>query len=97
MRVRLNTDAAIVGSGGQQVAASRIVTVALDSTGSATLSLWSNTDLSPSGTVYVLSAFSAIGQLAWQGEVTIDRDFILQEDSDLILLENSTDALLQEQ
>jgi hypothetical protein len=69
--VRLNTDGCIVGSGGTQVAAGRIVKVTLDSTGSATFLIWPNDQLSPAGTVYIIIAYSATGQLAWRGEMSI--------------------------
>jgi hypothetical protein len=99
VRFRLNTDASTATAGGVQIAAQRIVTAALDSSGEATVSLWANTDLSPAGTVYVIQAFTAEGELVWQGEATLTpQNFIMQEDTtSFILLEGSvTDALLQE-
>jgi hypothetical protein len=99
VRIRLNTDASTASPGGIQVAATRIVFADLDSTGEVTVALWANTDLSPAGTVYVIWAYSAQGEIAWQGEITVTpQNFIMQEDTtSFILLEGSIiDALLQE-
>ena len=67
----LNTDIATATSGGTQVCAGRTVTATLDTNGSATLSLWPNASLFPASSVYFVRAFTAQGQPAWSGEMTV--------------------------
>lgn len=69
--VRLNTDAVALGTGGHQITAGKVVKVLLDDTGSATFLIWPNDQLTPAGTVYILEAFSARGESAWSGQVSI--------------------------
>jgi hypothetical protein len=66
---RLSTDAM---SPSGQISAGRVVTATLDENGTATVSLWNNTLLNPPNTVYFVEAFTAEGQPAWSGEITID-------------------------
>jgi hypothetical protein len=73
LKIRLNTDAAVLGIGGDQVTAGTIVTVALDVNGSiaGTVLLWPNDQLTPINTVYIIQAYSASGQKCWYSEVSI--------------------------
>jgi hypothetical protein len=73
LKVRLSTDAAVLGVGGDQITAGKIVTVNLDSSGtiSGTILFWPNDQLTPTNTVYIIQAFSASGQKCWQSEVMI--------------------------
>ena len=61
---RLTTD----GQSGVQVVAGRLVTVPLDATGNiaGTVLLWTNDSISPAGTTYAITAYTAQGQIAWQ-------------------------------
>lgn len=92
LTVRLNTDA--VASDGSQVAAGRVVTVPLDDNGliDGAAEFWPNSQLTPSGTSYIIKAFTAEGQFVWQTETTaIDtQGLILQEDSFFIVLEDGS-------
>jgi hypothetical protein len=65
---RLSTDAAIDSV---QIAANKVVSVALNSSGSLTADFWPNDDMTPEGTVYIVKSYAATGQLAWEGELTI--------------------------
>jgi hypothetical protein len=69
--LRLNVDGATAVSSGTQVAAGRLVTAALDSTGTATVELWANSGLSPSGTIYFVEAYTLLGEPAWSGQFSI--------------------------
>ena len=66
----LNIDISAAASDGPQIAAGRIVTATLDSSGSATVDLWPN-DLISTGSVYFVEAFSAQGEPAWNGQMTV--------------------------
>lgn len=68
---RLNYDISAVTSGGPQVSAKRTVTVVLDDNGSCTVSLWPNNLLSPTNSIYFVTAYTAQGQPAWSGELTV--------------------------
>jgi hypothetical protein len=65
---QLSVDAVTLG--GQQIAAGRIVTVDLDSSGNAdgSMSLWSNDYMNPVTTVYKIKAYNAAGLQAWVSE-----------------------------
>lgn len=69
LTVRLVTDA--VASDGSQVVAGRLVKVPLDGSGliSGSAEFWPCDQLTPAGT-YVIKAYTAKGQLAWQTEKT---------------------------
>jgi hypothetical protein len=64
---RLNTDAV---AGTDQISAGRLIKAALDSSGSCTIELWGNNTMLPAGTVYIVKAYTAEGQLAWEGQLT---------------------------
>ena len=68
---KLNTDA--VTSGNQQVVAGRTAVVPLDANGdvSGAVTIWPNSQLTPTNTVYFVTAYSAAGQVAWKRQVTI--------------------------
>ena len=70
VRLRLNFDISQGLSTDPQVAAGVEVTGTLDSNGSVTLLLWSTSQLQPSGAVYFVRAFSAQGQLVYDGQMT---------------------------
>lgn len=63
---RLNTD----GQSGVQVCAGRLIRVPLDAFGNiaGTVELWPNADLSPAGTTYAITAYTAEGQPVWQNQ-----------------------------
>ncbi len=67
---RLNTDAS---TGTNQVSAGIIVRVELDASGNVrdSVSFWPNDQLSPSGTVYILAAYTSRGQLAWREQFSL--------------------------
>lgn len=92
---RLNTDA--VTDAEDQIIAGRVVKVSLDSSGNlpSGLVLFPNDRMTPT-TVYVVKAYSALGQLVWQGEISLDTDFLLQEDSNLFVLEDGSGDILLE-
>ena len=97
---RLSTDISTATSGGVQIAAKRLVTVELDASGNCSVLLWPNDTLVPSGSVYFVQAYTAQGQPAWTGQITVTSGtyFLLQEDGiSVFLLENSSlDAILLE-
>jgi hypothetical protein len=68
LSIRLNTDASTTD---RQIVASRWVDTTLNSDGSATVALWPNGELSPSGTVYLVRVYTARGQLAWDKQLTV--------------------------
>jgi hypothetical protein len=70
LTIRLNTDAVALG-GDLQIAANRLTTVTLDSTGSATVDLWPNAQLSPPGSVYLIQVYTVEGQLVWNEQMTV--------------------------
>jgi hypothetical protein len=67
---RLQVDISTHTSGGPQVAAGRIVSASLDSSGSCTVLLWPNNLLAPAS-IYFVTAYTAEGQPVWQGEMTV--------------------------
>jgi hypothetical protein len=71
LKFRLNTDA--VTSGNEQIVAGRIVSVPLDSSGnvSGTVDIWPNDQLTPTDTVYIVTAISARGEISWRSEQVI--------------------------
>ena len=87
----LSIDISTGASSGPQVAAGRTVTATLDNTGTCFVQLWPNDTLSPPGSVYFVAAYTAQGQPAWRGELTVSAtgspNYILLEDGSLILLE----------
>jgi hypothetical protein len=91
---RLSTD---VMAGSVQLSASRLVKASLDSGGNLAINLWPNNQMTPAGTVYIVKAYTALGQLVWEGELTVTDNtvpsFLLLETShgrayDFLLLEN---------
>ena len=68
LTMHLNTDA-VTGTN-VQICAGRVVLVPLDSSGnvSGVVLIWPNDQLTPTDTVYFVQAYSAQGQLAWQGQ-----------------------------
>lgn len=68
---RLNYDISVMTSGGPQVSAKRAVTVTLDDSGSCTVPLWPNNILFPANSIYFVTAYTAQGQPAWSGELTV--------------------------
>lgn len=96
--IQLQQDISAGTNGGPQVAAGRVVSAALDSTGTAVVNLWPTVGMSPSA-VYFLRAFSSKGQPVWSGQITVgtETSFILLEDGTLIYLETGgPDAILTE-
>lgn len=65
---RLSTD---VMAGSVQLSASRLVKASLDSGGNLAINLWPNNQMTPTGTVYIVKAYTALGQLVWEGELTV--------------------------
>jgi hypothetical protein len=102
VRITLSADISTASSGGPQVTAQRTVAVTLDDNGTAVVSLWPNSTLSPAGTVYFVQAFTAEGQPAWDGQLTVGSggggpDYILTEgDVGIILLEGGVGGILTE-
>jgi hypothetical protein len=90
--IRLNIDA--VSNDGSQVSAGRVVRVQLDANGlvDGVADFWPNDELTPSGTVYIVKAYTAQGQFVWQGEPPFgaSSDLILQEDGFFITLEDGS-------
>jgi hypothetical protein len=56
---------------GPQITAQRVVEVTLDDTGSCTVLLWPNNLLVPANSVYFVNAYTAEGQPAWSGQMTV--------------------------
>lgn len=98
VELMLNSDISTVASGGVQVAARRKVVATLDNSGSATVFLWPNSLMSPADTVYFIAAFTAQGQPAWSGELSLGDigNYLLQESGDHIVLEAGNGDLLLE-
>jgi hypothetical protein len=69
--IRLQVDISAATSGGPQVCAGRLVSVTLNGSGSATVLLWPNSSTFPAHSVYFVTAFTALGQPAWKGELTV--------------------------
>ena len=69
--LQLSVDISTALSDGPQIDASRIVESTLDDTGSCTLSLWPNNLLFPANSVYFVNAYTAEGQPAWSGQMTV--------------------------
>lgn len=94
MTIRLNTDASTDSALGPQVVAGRLSAVTLDNTGSCSIPLWPNDQLSPPNTVYLVKAYTVLGQLAWSGPVIVvtggPDNFILQESGFNFILEDGT-------
>jgi hypothetical protein len=68
---RLNVDISTALADGVQIAAQRLVKVALDSSGTCTVMLWPNNLLVPANSIYFVNAYTAQGQPAWSGELTV--------------------------
>ena len=82
-------------SGGEQIVAGRIVTVPLDANGlvAGVVLVWPNSDLTPADTVYIVKAFTAVGQFVWEGQIAITplgSDLLLQEDGFFFILEDGS-------
>lgn len=89
VQLRLTQDASAQFAGGPQIAAGRVVTVQLDSTGTGIANIRPTEGLLPSVT-YQAQAFTAQGQPVWRGNLTIGLNqpsYILLEDGTLIYLE----------
>ena len=67
---RLQADISTSATSGPQVSAGRLVTAALDSSGSCTVLLWPNNLLAPAS-IYFVMAYTAQGQPVWRGELTV--------------------------
>ncbi len=67
---RLQVDISTFANSGPQVSAGRVVTAALDSSGSCTVLLWPNNLLAPAS-IYFVTAYTAQGQPVWRGELTV--------------------------
>lgn len=96
---RLNVDISTASSSGPQICAGRIATATLDNNGSCVVSLWPNDTLLPSGSVYVVTAYTALGEPAWSGQITATTSttgYILQEDGSVIVTEDGTGFILTE-
>lgn len=99
--LRLNMDGSVSTASGVQISANKTVSASLDSTGTATINLWLNSDISPSGSVYFVDAYTIQGEPAWSGQMTFSLgsipEYILLEDGSLIWLESGEpDAILTE-
>lgn len=68
--IRLQQDISSAASGGPQVVAGRPVKATLNSSGTVTVLLWPTTGMSPAA-VYFVRAFTALGQPAWSGTMTV--------------------------
>lgn len=70
LKMRLNTDATTIID---QVCAGRVLTIPLDASGNilGTIEVWPNDQLSPSGTVYVTTAYDQRGQSCWSSDLSI--------------------------
>jgi hypothetical protein len=64
---RLTTDMSASVGTGPQVSAGIVIKGTLDDTGSITISLWPNT----AGSIYIVTAYTAEGQPAWSGSLTV--------------------------
>ena len=67
---RLQVDISTFADNGPQISAGRLTTATLDSSGSCTVLLWPNNLLAPAS-IYFLTAYTAEGQPAWRGELTV--------------------------
>ena len=65
---RLNTDAM---SHDSLITAGRTITFPLDSNGNISGYIWPNDQMTPDNTVYFVRAFTAQGQLVWEGQFHI--------------------------
>lgn len=68
---RLQFDISAATAGGPQVSAGITDSTVLDSNGSATLMLWPNDVTFPANSIYFIKCFTALGLLAWSGELTV--------------------------
>lgn len=95
--LRLSTDLSQGIATNPQVSAGITVNGTLDGNGSVTLSLWPTSPMLPTGAVYFVRAYSAKGQLAWMGEITVTftSNYLLLENGGKILLENGGGILLE--
>jgi hypothetical protein len=66
LKMKLNMDAVVTGTG-PQIAASSELTITLDSSGNiaAAQQVWPTDQLTPTNALYVVSAYTAKGQLVW--------------------------------
>lgn len=69
--ITLQWDISAGVSGGPSVGAGRTVTASLDATGKASVLLWPNDTTEPSGSSYLVQAYSAAGELAWSDQMTV--------------------------
>jgi hypothetical protein len=98
--LQLQQDISAGTAGGPQVCAGPVISVTLDSTGTAFTSLWPTDVMSPAA-VYFATAYTSLGQPAWKGELSVassTASYILLEDgSGIIWLESgSPDAIFTE-
>jgi hypothetical protein len=68
--IRLQQDISAGISGGPQVAAGRVVSVALDDTGTGVVELWPTVGMFPAA-IYFVRAFTSLGQLVWSGTLSV--------------------------
>lgn len=68
--LRLQQDISAAFVGGPQVSAGRTIKIPLDQNGEATFEIWPAGSLTPA-TKYFATAYSAQGQPAWKGELTV--------------------------
>jgi hypothetical protein len=71
LSIRLNTDVVVL-SGDAQVAANRLTRVTLDDTGSCTIDLWPNDQLSPPNSVYLVRVNTVEGLLVWDEQTVVN-------------------------
>jgi len=71
VHIMLSVDISTVAANGPQISAQRVVKATLDGSGSCTVLLWPNNLLSPAGSVYFVTAYTALGQHAWSGQLTV--------------------------
>lgn len=87
--LRLNVDASTNGASGPQITAGRLVSAVLDDTGSAIVTIWPNDQLFPTDTIYFVTAYTALGEPVWRGQLsftTTGTGFLLQENLGRIII-----------
>ncbi len=96
LTVRLNTDA--VSDAGDQVSAGIVVTVPLDVNGriAGAAEFWPTDQLTPSGTIYIVKAYTARGQFVWESQTGLPTitNLLLQEATPLILQEDNVFGII---
>lgn len=95
---QLQFDISTGSAAGPQIAAGRMTQATLDTNGSCTVTLAPNATYLPTGSVYFVKAYTAAGQPAWSGEITVAApSYLLLENGGRILLENGGGILLEQQ